>query len=397
VITIINSLAFAAALAVFVILLLYTLRRLLFTLTLLVPQLSIPDPASLPSVLLTIPARDESASLPSLFSALDALDYPRDLLQIVLIDDGSTDSTAELMASAAASRPNWSVLNLSTNVGKAQALNLALAGHTFGDIVYIFDVDHHPNPDCLRLAVAVFADPRVAGVSGRTIAANALASPPAFYAAVESVVHQLITVRGKDVLRLGPALLGSNNGYRRSALAEVGGFRSGALLEDSDLTLSLHRAGFIVRFIPMAISAHHVPVTLGGYIRQHLRWGRGFNEVARAHLGSLIADNRLSLPVRVELAVFSLGYLDRLALLAAIALAAVGIARPLMTWSIGVSLAVPFLQIIAALAFDRAPLAVWLRLPWVPLLSVCDAFVAVWAAASTVLNLPRVWHKTERA
>ncbi|MEK6575402.1 MAG: hypothetical protein AABZ58_13925, partial [Chloroflexota bacterium] len=65
-ITIINSLAFAAALAVFAILLLYTLRRLLFTLTLLVPQPSIPDPKFLPTVLLLIPARDESASLPSL-------------------------------------------------------------------------------------------------------------------------------------------------------------------------------------------------------------------------------------------------------------------------------------------------------------------------------------------
>ncbi len=387
------------AVCAFAVLAAFAARRLIFLFTLLHPVERREADNSLynPFVLLLIPARDESASLPTLFTTLDKLDYPHDKLRVVLINDGSADTTGELMATAAARRPNWHTLNLPASVGKAQALNLALAGHDHGDIVYIFDADHRPQSDCLRKAVAAFADPRVAGVSGRTIAGNALASPAAFYSAVESMVHQLITMRGKDVLKLGPALLGSNNGCRRSALAEVGGFRPGAFLEDSDLTLSLYRAGYATRFIPDAASFHQVPTSIRGYIRQHLRWGRGFNDVAHTHLKLLITNYSLSLPMRLELAIFSVGYLDRLALLAAIALAALGIARPLMLLGLGLGLGLPLVQILAAFIFDRALLGMWLRLPFVPLFFVLDAVTAVWAMAATLLNLPRIWSKTERA
>lgn len=384
------------ALAVFVTLAVFSARRLLFTLSLVRSQPPLPDPQNLPSILLVVPVYDESETLPALFAALDRLDYDQDKLKVALISDGSTDDTAQVMTAACEFRPNWQSIALPNNVGKSQALNIALGKCDFGEIAYIFDVDHRPRPDCLRRAAAAFANPRVAGVSGRTVPANALASPAAFYAAVELMVHQLITMRGKDVLALGPALLGSNNGYRRSALAEVGGFRPGAFLEDSDLTLSFYRAGYITRFILQAVSYHQVPQTVSGYIRQHLRWGRGFNEVARTHLSSLLADSRLSLLMRLELAIFSVGYLDRLALLAAILFAILGIFRPLMSLGIALALVLPFIQIIATLIFDRAPPGMWIRLPLTPAFFVLDAATAVWAMVATLLNLPRVWYKTER-
>lgn len=384
------------AAGVFAVLAVFAARRVIFLFTLLLAK-RIDDSLYTPTVLLLIPARDESVALPDLFVALDKLDYPGNKLRVVLINDDSTDATGEVAATAAAGRDNWHVLNLPANVGKAQALNLALTEHANGDIIYIFDVDHRPQPDCLRKAVSAFADSRVAGVSGRTIADNAQASPAAFYGAVESLVHQLITMRGKDVLKLGPALLGSNNGYRRSALAQVGGFRPGAFLEDSDLTLALHRAGYVTRFVPDAVSFHQAPISVRGYIRQHLRWGRGFNDVARTHLTSLITDNSLSLPMRIELAIFSVGYLDRLALLLALALALFDVSRPLMLWGVALSLGLPLIQILAAFIFDRARPGMWLRLPFVPFFFVLDAATAVWAMAATLLNLPRVWSKTERA
>jgi cellulose synthase/poly-beta-1,6-N-acetylglucosamine synthase-like glycosyltransferase len=384
------------ALILFSVLAVFAARRLLFTLSLFRPQPPRPAPQTLPDVLLLIPARDESATLPGLFEALDRLDYDRDKLQVVLISDGSTDDTAQVMVAACASRAHWQTLILPANVGKSQALNLALAECDFGEIAYIFDVDHRPRPDCLRRAAAAFADPNVAGVSGRTIPANALASPAAFYAAVELMVHQLITMRGKDVFALGPALLGSNNGYRRRALAAVGGFRPGVFLEDSDLTLSLYRAGYVTRFAPEAISYHQAPQTVRGYVRQHLRWGRGFNDVARAHLGSLIADRTLPWLMRLELTIFALGYLDRLALLAAIVFTVLGIARPWMAIGILLSLALPFVQIIAAFIFDRAPPGMWIRLPLTPVFFVLDVATTVWAMAATLLDLPRVWYKTQR-
>ena len=195
-----------------------------------------------------------------------------------------------------------------------------------------------------------------------------------------------------------PALLGSNNGYRRAALNIVGGFRTGAFLEDSDLTLTLHRAGYITRFIPNAVSFHQAPFTLRGFIRQHVRWGRGFNDVARTHLFDLLRDSRLSFLMRLELALFSLGYLDRLALLLALALIVFPTdLRPLLIGGVTVSLALPFIQIIAALVYDRASLAMWIRLPFVIPFFFLDIAIAVSAMAITLLNRPRLWHPTERA
>ncbi len=393
----------------------FALRRILFTLTLLRSQPPLPPADATqygrtavrpdPTVLILVPIRNEPQSIPGLCAALDALDYPRPQWQVALIDDGPTDDIPHergtlrqhtAIEAAVAIRPGWQALHLPVNVGKAQALNHGLAHIPFGEIVFIFDVDSRPQPDCLRWAVRAFADARVAAVSGRLVAVNALTSPAAYYTAVESLVHQLVTLRGKDVLRLGPPLLGSNNGYRRAALAQVGGFRPGAFLEDSDLTLALLRAGYTTRFVPQAVASHRVPATLRGYIRQHIRWGRGFNDVARDHLPGLLTDPRLSWPLRLELALFAVGYLDRLALLWAVAMALLGI-EPVVLWiGIGISLTLPLVQIIAALAFSRAAAGYWWRLPLIPAFFVVDTGTALWAMAATLLNLPRLWHKTDR-
>jgi GT2 family glycosyltransferase len=308
---------------------------------------------------------------------------------------------------AAENRRGWWPIHFDASRGKAQALNGALAQINFGEVVVVYDADHRPAPQSLTRLVAAFDDPSVAGASGRTLPANATASLPAYYATVESLVHQLITLRAKDRLALAPALLGSNCAYRRRALIEAGGFRAGALLEDSDRTLALARRGHRLRFVPDATAWHQAPETVEGYIRQHLRWARGFNDVARDHAGAALLDRQLPLRLRIELALFSLGYLDRLALLAGLALKVVGGSprspdgrrrakdEPLGS-VLKIALLMPLFQIAAALLIDRAPKAMWLRLPAVPLLFGLDILVAVRATLESLLNRPRIWTKTQR-
>ena len=381
---------------------LFAVRRFVFLLTLTRPQPPLPKTGLLPTVLLLVPARNEAASLPQLFATLDKLEYPRDRLRVVLIDDGSSDATGDLMRAAAHALPNWDTLQLERNVGKAEALNHALAAHDFGEIIFVFDADHRPWSDCVRTAVAAFSDPEVAGVNGRMLIGNWYASPTAFYTKVESLVHQLVTVRGKDVLQLGPPLLGSNSGYRRSALAALGGFTRGAFLEDTDFTLRLHRAGFKTRFVPAAISIHNAPVNIKSYAQQHARWGRGFQDAARTNLLALLGDARLSIPMRIELALFSLGYLDRLAFLGAVVLIALDLYLGIEQWrllgiAIVVSYMLPFAQIVGAFRYDRVPRGMWLRLPLVGLFFVIDVFVAVGATLGSLFARPRVWQPTERS
>jgi cellulose synthase/poly-beta-1,6-N-acetylglucosamine synthase-like glycosyltransferase len=209
-------------------------------------------------------------------------------------------------------------------------------------------------------------------------------------------------MRAKDRLRLAPALLGSNCAYRRSALQAVGGFREGALLEDTDLTLAFAQAGWRTRFVAESLSGHQAPVRLAGYLRQHLRWNRGFHQVGGAgRLSALWLDPRLSGRLKLELTFFALGYADRLALLAGLALTGLDVLRPaaarfpLPVWAL--YFGVPALEMLAALRLAREPLGMYLRLIYVPFFFVLDVAAAAWSAAQSVLRRPIRWQPTERA
>lgn len=383
-------------------LLLFTLRRCFFTLVSLFPGW--PGNAPLSSarpqadVLLLVPFRDEAGALPLLIEALRRLDYPASRLLVVLVDDGSRDGGAALCTQVLAEQANWRLLRLPRSLGKAAALNAALERFPQGDFVAIYDADERPSPGALRRLVAACQPSRVAAVSGRRALTNPLQSPTASYVAFENLVHQLITQRAKDRLRLAPAILGSNCLYRRRALEQVGGFRAGALLEDSDLTLRLARAGWQLRFVPHAVSHHAAPHTLAGYWRQHVRWAGGFQDVAQRQTISIIGNRALSWPLRLELTFFALGYADRLALLAVVALLLVeqfaGKRSGLLRRTLALSLITPLLQVAAALTRARAARLLWLRLPLLPLYFFLDVAMALSGIARAFVGrLPR-WQRT---
>lgn len=386
------------------ILLIFTIRRIIFTVAMLneanKKERTSADQEYLPSVITLISCRDEVAMIPDLCRAIEQINYPPDKYQVVLIDDGSTDGTGELMDQQAQDKPGWNVLKLSRNAGKASALNSALDRFPFGEIVYIFDADHRPDPEVIKRAVCYFKDPKVAGVTGYTKVLNPTASPSAYYSTIESYTNQLVTMRAKDRLNLAPALLGSNCGYRREFLSELGGFRAGAFSEDSDLTVAFYKAGFLVRFAEDAVSYQQVPQTVAGYLKQHRRWGRGLYDVARVHYQDILRNQKLSLPLRLELFLFSAGYLDRIALLGASILSALSyLSKGLVHFSpqvFFIALLSPMAQIIALFIKERMPKSMWVRLPIIPVFFTLDILAAVRASLDTVFDRSRLWTKTER-
>ncbi|MEP7358518.1 MAG: glycosyltransferase family 2 protein, partial [Anaerolineales bacterium] len=305
-------LLFLAAQAAAAVLLAFSARRALLLAAACLPdQRPTPTPAETARVLILVPGRNEAAALPGLFDALVRLDYPREAWRAIVVDDGSSDDTGQVARAWAASRPWASALSLPANRGKAQALNEALAAGLHPgfepELIAIYDADHRPAPGALRALAAAFDQADTGAASGQMRVANGLASPAAAYTMIESLVNQFVTMRAKDRLRLAPAVLGSNCAYRLAALRAVAGFRGGALLEDSDLTLALAQAGWRSRFVPESVSDHNAPLSVGGYVRQHLRWNRGFHQVAGGRLGSVWHNPRLSLPLKLELSFFALG------------------------------------------------------------------------------------------
>ena len=143
-----------------------------------------------------------------------------------------------------------------------------------------------------------------------------------------------------------------------------------------------------------------MPQSLDGYLKQHIRWGRGLNDVARVHSLDLLHDHTLHLALRLELLLFTAGYLDRLALMSAVLLVGFSylLGNTLITllWIILFSLAMPLVQIVVLFCKERMNIAMWLRLPLVPVFFLLDIFAAIRSMLDTLLNQPRLWTKTQR-
>ena len=355
---------------------------------------SLPSPLTsrLSPILLLIPFRDEATNLRQLLPLIEQLDYPADYLTIVLIDDGSQDESGRFCQQFITNHTlsNWHLLTLPHNIGKAAALNEALNQFPQGKFVAVFDGDERPSPHTLTHLLTAFTENDIAAVNGRRAIINPLTSPIASYATLENFVHQTITNPAKDELNLAPALLGSNCLYRREALTAVHNFTANSLLEDSDLTLRFAQAGWRTRFIPNAISHHAVPHSLRGYWQQHTRWHSGFQQVAQTQTTTILTQSHLPFHLRLELLLFSLGYLDRLALLIALTC---WWQRPSRSAALNISLNLltPLLQIIYALKQNKAPNLLWQRLIYLPFFYTLDIAATLTSTLQKLTRQPVRW------
>jgi cellulose synthase/poly-beta-1,6-N-acetylglucosamine synthase-like glycosyltransferase len=301
----------------------FSIRRLVFLGAALAPPRAqvLPAPTGPPSVAVAIPAHNEENLVDGLVASLERLEYPPDRLETIFVCDGCTDATVEHLRAWARERARVCVIELPRRVGKAAALNAALAVAQC-EFFVVLDADLRPRPDFLSKLVAVFDDKNVAAAGALLNPSNASKSLISRYCAVDLWVTQFIVAAAKDRLRLNPPTFGAS-AYRRAALVEVAGFGRMKSSEDVETSLALERAGWETRFVPGAIADNAVATTVGDYWRQHLRWARG----------SLTARNARKMPFRgrfihrLEAWNVAVGYLDRVLLLAAVPLSAAGLPR----------------------------------------------------------------------
>jgi cellulose synthase/poly-beta-1,6-N-acetylglucosamine synthase-like glycosyltransferase len=324
-------------------LVLFCVRRLVLLTAALAPRKpSVPVPAeALPTLTVLVPARDEASAAKRLLASLDRVAYPRHRFFVILISDGSTDGTAEEFTRWAIDRPWTSVIVLETPMGKASALNRALA-RCRTELIAVCDADLELRVDTLSRLAAAFADPVLGATAAMLHPANARQSAVSSYAAVETWVHQLITSAGKDRLDVNPPALGASM-YRRIALEQIGYFPSVAAGEDVATTVALIGAGWRTRFTADAIADNRVASTLGQYWHQHIRWFRGSLRT------TLKADTRrrTSLARRLEAWMLTASYSDRLVFMATALFAPVdGLARLVAAAYLGIRA----LEIVAAVA-----------------------------------------------
>ncbi|MDP8931646.1 MAG: glycosyltransferase family 2 protein, partial [Actinomycetota bacterium] len=240
------------------------------------------DPAypTLPAASVVVPAFNETVGIEVALRSLADSDYPD--FEIIVVDDGSTDETAEVGA-----RLHLAPVRLlcQPNMGKAAALNTGIA-HARHDLIVMVDADTVFEPTTLRKLLQAFRDPAVGAVSGNAKVGNR-GSLLGRWQHIEYVSGFNLDRRAYDVLRCMPTVPGAVGAFRRRALEDVGGVSGDTLAEDTDLTMAVLRAGWHAVYVEDARAWTEAPSTLRGLWRQRYRWGYGTLQAMWKHRQAL--------------------------------------------------------------------------------------------------------------
>lgn len=235
-------------------------------------------PTELPAVSIMIPAHNEELVIEKTIRTLLASDYPHAKLEIIVLNDGSTDSTAEILDRLAAEFPLIRPVHIPKGEGgkgKAAVLNrgLKLVRH---EMIAIYDADNQPQPSSLRYLASQFVlEPGLGAALGKFRTLNRKKNLLTRFINIEGLSFQWIVQAGRWKLLKVATLPGTNFIVRKQVLDEVGGWDENALTEDAELSLRILEAGYRIKFVPYAVTWEQEPENLATWFRQRTRWARG--------------------------------------------------------------------------------------------------------------------------
>ncbi len=223
-----------------------------------------------PPVAVVVPVFNEATVIRRTLEALLASDYPR--LRIVVVDDGSTDETARIVADMACQHPSIQLVQR-PNGGKHAALNQGFR-EAAEEFIVTIDGDTMVLPHTIRHLMVPFANPVVDAVCGNVQVGNVTNLLTAFQD-VEYVTSQNYDRRAFESLNCISVVPGATGAWRRSSVLAAGGYSVDTLTEDADLTLTMLTAGGRIVYAPEARSITEAPESPAALYKQRFRWSFG--------------------------------------------------------------------------------------------------------------------------
>jgi peptidoglycan-N-acetylglucosamine deacetylase len=235
-------------------------------------------PEYTPQITVLIPAYNEEGAIVDTVSAALASHYPH--LEVIVVNDGSTDRTAELVQRNFGRDLRVRLL-MQPNRGKPTALNHGLAEAT-GEVIISIDADTIVDPDAIPRLVRHFADPKVGAVAGNVKVMNRNKWLTRWQA-LEYITSQNLEKRAFDLLNCIPVVPGAVGAWRTDLLRASGGFSGETVAEDTDLTLTIRRDGWKILYDEDAMGRTEVPDTMDALVRQRFRWTFGTLQAVWKH------------------------------------------------------------------------------------------------------------------
>ena len=262
------------------------------------------DPAEWPMVTVQLPLYNEMYVAERLIDAVCRLDYPKDRLEIQVLDD-STDETVKIVAALVDEQRRQGIdihhLHRTDRTGyKAGALAAGLA-QAKGDLLAIFDADFVPQASFLKESIPYFADPGLGMVQGSWAHINRGYSLLTRAEAILLDGHFWIEHTARNRSGCFFNFNGTAGVWRREAIESAGGWEHDTLTEDLDLSYRAQIEGWRFLYLPELAVPSELPVDINGFKSQQYRWAKGSVQTGRKLLGRLLKSD---LPLRVKFEAF---------------------------------------------------------------------------------------------
>ncbi|MDW2799756.1 glycosyltransferase [Clostridium boliviensis] len=233
-----------------------------------------------PMVTVIVPAHNESIVIRKTMEALLKFDYPGDKYEIIVINDNSSDDSAQVLKNIQVDNPQARIIVINTDnivggKGKSNALNIALSVAS-GSVIAIYDADNTPEKQALKILVEnLMSDEKLGAVIGKFRTRNKYASLLTRFVNIETLAYQCMTQAGRYFFFKLCTIPGTNYVIRRELIDRMGGWDVNALAEDTEISFRLYRMGYYIKFMPLAVTWEQEPQKLKQWFKQRTRWVKG--------------------------------------------------------------------------------------------------------------------------
>jgi biofilm PGA synthesis N-glycosyltransferase PgaC len=368
-----------------------------------------------PSVSIIVPAYNEETVLKNCVSSILRSDYPS--YEVILVDDGSLDTTLEVMNSF--KRDAHVKVIAKPNSGKAAALNTGMQA-AGGEVIFFVDADGLFEPQTINLMLMGFRDERVGAVCGSDEPVN-LDRWLTRLMALQTHVGTGFVRRALARINCLPIVSGNIGAFRREALTiamqqltpalenfempePIRPFLEGFIGEDLELTWRIHAAGYKVNFAPRAMVHAEVPSTVRDLWKQRVRWARGLLQTAHLHRRMFFNLKHGLIGLYLPVNYFNMVILPILQLtiiLTLIVLAVLGftpVALDLLQFLLWLGVGSTLIATLYAISLDRAwhdLKYLYVIILWIPY-SLLMNIVVVWAIYLELTRKKALWNKVQR-
>lgn len=233
-----------------------------------------------PMVSILVPAHNEEKVIERTAVSLLSMDYPKDRMELIIINDNSSDNTREILEKVKLQYPDYNMTIINTTKenggkGKSNALNIGFQGSK-GELLAIYDADNTPEKNALKYLVHTMAgDNSLGAVIGKFRTRNKNKNLLTKFINIETLGFQWMVQAGRWQLFKLCTIPGTNFIIRKDIINKIGGWDTKAIAEDTEISFRLYREGYKIRFMPLSVTWEQEPERMDVWVRQRSRWVKG--------------------------------------------------------------------------------------------------------------------------